>query len=326
MTELDVLVVGAGLSGLVAARVLQAGGLRVLVVDKGRSVGGRLATRRIGDARLDHGAQFFTVRGEEFAALVDEAKEAGVVYEWCDGFDQEPDGHARHAATGGMNALAKWLAVGVDVQIATELHEISSEGGTWVAGSRDGSTIETGALLLTAPVPQSMALLDAGGVTLDAEADAMLRAVRYFKTIGLLATLDRAPAVPEPGGVQLPQSEPFTFVADNQRKGISDAPAITLHANHQYSEQRYDDAQDEVLAELLDLAVPWIGAASVQEAQLKKWRYAGPISPVPDPTVVREVAGAPVAFAGDAFGGPKVEGAFNSGHAAGTALTEVIGQ
>jgi len=57
----QVLVVGAGLAGLTAGRVLAAAGIDTVIVDKGLSVGGRLATRRIGDATLDHGAQFFTV-------------------------------------------------------------------------------------------------------------------------------------------------------------------------------------------------------------------------------------------------------------------------
>ena len=64
---MNVVVIGAGLSGLIAAQSLQAHGHKLLVVDKGRSPGGRLATRRIGPATLDHGAQFFTVRSEEFA-------------------------------------------------------------------------------------------------------------------------------------------------------------------------------------------------------------------------------------------------------------------
>ena len=47
---MKITVVGAGLSGLIAARDLASRGHTVVVVDKGRGVGGRLATRRIGDA------------------------------------------------------------------------------------------------------------------------------------------------------------------------------------------------------------------------------------------------------------------------------------
>ena len=57
-----VTVIGAGLAGLIAAQQLHNNGHDVVVLDKGKSPGGRLATRRIGDATLDHGAQFFTVR------------------------------------------------------------------------------------------------------------------------------------------------------------------------------------------------------------------------------------------------------------------------
>ena len=59
-----VAIVGAGLAGLMAGRTLAEAGHEVVLLDKGRSPGGRLATRRIGEATLDHGAQFFTVRSE----------------------------------------------------------------------------------------------------------------------------------------------------------------------------------------------------------------------------------------------------------------------
>lgn len=51
-----VVVVGAGIAGLMCARELAATGVDVVVVDKGRGVGGRMATRRFGGAVFDHGA------------------------------------------------------------------------------------------------------------------------------------------------------------------------------------------------------------------------------------------------------------------------------
>ena len=76
-----VVVIGAGLAGLMAAQQLQNNGHEVVVLDKGKSPGGRLATRRIGDATLDHGAQFFTVREPEFEHEVQQWVQAGVVRE-----------------------------------------------------------------------------------------------------------------------------------------------------------------------------------------------------------------------------------------------------
>jgi len=96
-------VVGAGISGLLAAKALKEKGWTVTVLEKSRGVGGRMATRRVGRNKFDHGAQFFTVRGERFAGLVEDWLSAGVATQWTRGFaDQEgrpnEDGYP---ATGG---------------------------------------------------------------------------------------------------------------------------------------------------------------------------------------------------------------------------------
>ncbi len=319
----DVLIVGAGLSGLTAATIVTEAGLSVTVVDKGRSVGGRLATRRIEGARLDHGAQFFTVRGDEFAATVERAVAAGVVHEWCRGFDQPADGYPRYTGSLGMNGFAKWLAQGHDVVVGDRVEAIRIVDGRVQAESAGGLP-SAKACLITAPVPQSLEMLRSGGIELPQPLAATLAEVRYFFTQGLLTVVDGETAIGEPGGIQLPETEPFTFIGDNQRKGISDRTAVTFHANHDYSAARYEDDEAEVLAELLELAQPWLGSATVVEAQLKRWRYAGPIAPVPERVLSTEIDGAILAFAGDAFGGPKVEGAFNSGAAAGRLLVEAL--
>ncbi|MEO1065563.1 MAG: hypothetical protein AAFZ07_29455, partial [Actinomycetota bacterium] len=55
-----------------------------------------------------------------------------------------------------------------------------------------------------------------------------------------------------------------------------------------------------------------LGPAVVQSVQVKRWRYAGPVTPHPERSV--DVGrGTPIVLCGDAFGGPKVEGAFLSG-------------
>ena len=59
-----VAILGAGMAGAAAARRLAEAGLDVRVFDKGRGIGGRMATRRTeAGARFDHGAQFFRAKG-----------------------------------------------------------------------------------------------------------------------------------------------------------------------------------------------------------------------------------------------------------------------
>lgn len=68
----DVIVIGAGLSGLVAARRLQEAGKHVVVLEARDRVGGRLFTTEIGDHRFDVGGQFFGPSQTAVRALADE--------------------------------------------------------------------------------------------------------------------------------------------------------------------------------------------------------------------------------------------------------------
>ena len=313
------IILGAGLAGLSAARCLQAQGHEVHIIDKGRGAGGRLATRRLGGARLDHGAQFFTTRGELFTETVAQAVEAGAVSEWCRGF-AEHDGYPRYRGTDGMTSLAKWMATGLDMQLGVEVDRIETvEGQVQLLAANGDPIAHAEQAVVTAPIPQMLQLFDRGNVRPDAELDSALRGTSYFATLALLAVVDGTPNIDEPGGMQFDDG-PFTFIADNKRKGISDVRALTFHAEHDYSLRRFDDDPDQVHAELIDQAAPWIGDATIVESQLKKWRYAGPVTPLPKPTYLVEQDGTRIALAGDAFAGPKVEGAFRSGHAAASAL------
>ena len=317
---MKVVIVGAGLAGLVAAHELVAAGVDVSIVDKGRSVGGRLATRRIGDARLDHGAQFFTVRTPAFQRCVDDWLDRDIVHVWNHGFDSDAsDGHPRFVATNGMNSLAKDLAARLDAttcSIETSTMAFTIKAAEADAGWDvviDDATVRSGdAVILTSPLPQSLALLIDSGI----EMDSTLMRTEYDRTIGLLAVLDGPSAVPDPGGVH-DGDDVFSFIGDNRAKGISTLDAVTFHANPEWSEAHWDD--DDTLLELLTAeAQRWLGDAKIIDAQVKKWRLATPRSIWPDPCWVS--ADGRIVMAGDAFAGPKVEGAHNSGLAAAHAL------
>ncbi|MGA0877687.1 MAG: NAD(P)/FAD-dependent oxidoreductase [Ilumatobacteraceae bacterium] len=322
-----VVIVGAGLSGLCAATRLRDLGHQVTVLDKGRGVGGRLATRRMDTpdgavAIIDHGAQFFTVRSDEFRAAVQSWIDDGIVREWCRGFDRH-DGHPRYVVNGGMTMLAKHLAAGrapLDVRTSTLVFEIRP--GTscdWTVVIDDGSTIDCDAVITTCPLLQSYSIT----VTAGAELPGDLLRSDYDRTIGLLAVLDGPPNIPAPGGLQNPDAL-FSWIGDNQAKGVSPIPAVTFHAGPAWSAEHWDDDPAVGRAALIEAARPYLGTATIVVADYKKWRFATPRAPWPDPYLVSPVEPGTLVFAGDAFAGPKVEGAFLSGSAAAGHLASVL--
>ena len=160
-------VVGAGISGLLAADALQREGWDVTVLDKGRGVGGRMATRRVGGGTFDHGAQFFTVRGDRFSDLVDGWLDAGAAAEWARGFadaEGEPneDGHPRYRGAAGMTSIPKHVGRTLDVRTGERAVRVDARSDGWEVSCESGLRLEGSALVLAMPVPQALQLAASG--------------------------------------------------------------------------------------------------------------------------------------------------------------------
>ncbi|MEZ4667148.1 MAG: FAD-dependent oxidoreductase [Anaerolineae bacterium] len=311
-TTVDVLIVGAGICGLMAAQVLAKCGLSALILDKGRSVGGRLATRRIGEGLADHGAQFFTVRSPRLQEQVDRWLTNGVVYLWSNGFSdgnrsvEAFDGHPRYAVRGGMNALAKYAASELPktVTILTNIKvtRLNSTNDGWHAIDENATIYQGKALLLTPPVPQSLSLLGNLVEQMAVDEADLMRKIDYAPCLAGLFVVDGVVKLPEPGALQRPD-EAVSWVADNQRKGISPRETvITVHANGDLSKTLWDKSDSEGLGRLQKYVEPWLANdAHIREAQLKRWRYAQPTTLHPERFLI-STSNPLVAFAGDAFG------------------------
>ena len=78
----DLLIIGTGIAGLAAGRMAQQAGLKVMLIDKGQRVGGRVSTRRIDGFVFNHGAQFTTSRSADFGNILQAASTAGMATDW----------------------------------------------------------------------------------------------------------------------------------------------------------------------------------------------------------------------------------------------------
>jgi predicted NAD/FAD-dependent oxidoreductase len=297
---------GAGMAGLTAGAALQAVGWNVTILDKGRGVGGRMATRRIGDQRLDHGAQFFTVREKAFADAAASWRERGWVEPWF-----ESEGHVRYRAVGGMNQLAKHLARDLAVRTSEKIVRLQAADGKWGIETEAGLRLDADLLILTMPAPQTLDLLSL--VDVPDAATASLRSIDFDPCLALLITAEGESKVPFPGYAR-PAEGPVAWVADNRQKGLTESGvALTIHATASFSRE-YLERPAEAEAILRREASRWFDG-EIRDVQFHRWRYSQPNAPVASRRLVITHP-APLILAGDAFGGPRIEGAFLSGSAA----------
>ncbi|MDQ5829378.1 MAG: FAD-dependent oxidoreductase [Actinomycetota bacterium] len=216
-----------------------------------------------------------------------------------------------------MTSIPEYLAQGLDVHTCETVVEVNASDGVWEICTVSGHQ-ETGtALLLTAPVPQSVALAGSGDFELPVEARRRLDRISYDPCLALTILVNGPTGVPEPGGVQI-KGEPLDWIGDNGRKGISEAPAITVHAGPGWSREHFEADEAQITGSLLHFAGNLLGfdlLPRVAETYLTRWHYSWVSQSHPEPYLLASETPL-LLFAGDAFGGAKVEGAALSGLAA----------
>ena len=348
----EVIVIGAGIAGSVAAHALTAAGHRVVVVDKGFAVGGRMAARSVAGARFDVGAQFLTAKSATFKAMTARWAEEGVLRTWFHGSPdreapRDPDGHPRLRGTPTMRSIVEHLSWGLDVQLgqvvmaitpagrrvdvhlAARASDISPRRGGAPAASRPDplgprTTVQADAVLSTMPIPQTRAVLAAGGSTLSSAAQERLAAASYDPCLTVLAVPEGPTSLPARGAVRDPEGD-VTWITDHLVAGTSTRPALTIHAGAGYSRERFEADATVVREEVVELAAPLLGTTA-RAVHLHRWRYATPTAALGDAPLVDRIGDVPFAVAGDAFRGGRVEGAALSGLDTAEALIAALAQ
>ncbi|MBN2365895.1 MAG: FAD-dependent oxidoreductase [Calditrichaeota bacterium] len=307
----DCLIIGSGICGLMAAHRLTKQGMVVTILDKGRGAGGRIATRRLAtsggiEAVADYGAQFVTVSDRKLKPFMDEWRKSGILKLWY----QDEKKNDRYIGIHGLRDITRHLARNLTVHQQKKVIQISHEGN-WIVKNTDDSCFQADVLILTPPLPQSLELLRLGNIPLEKSLLSELQKIRYTKCIAIMGIPKKPGLIPSPGGLQLREG-PVQWIADNQKKGISPhCPSITIHAEHQFSEEYYEKPDEEIVSVLGNAVKDWI-SGEWETVKIHRWKYSRPVTFFPELSLLLRNPG-PLVLAGDAFSNARVESAALSG-------------
>lgn len=302
-----VAIIGAGMAGLACARRLSDAGVAAVVLDKGRGIGGRLATRRRDRMQFDHGAQYVTACDADFAAVMHDLQRAGAVDIWHDGAG------AQHiVGVPGMSALTRALAQELEVRQQAQVTALRPDMGRWAIQVGD-STETFDRIVITVPAPQVAGLLGQDHPLVVKLAD-----VRFAPCLTLMAATD----APPPFITRRDADDPLAWIAqDNSKPGRPRQGATTwvAQANPAFSAAHLEEDAAATAARMVPLLCDRLGIAPdrITHASAHRWRFARVTTALGQPFMCVDDT---LFVGGDWCLGPTVEDAWRSGDAMGRAV------
>jgi hypothetical protein len=294
----DVVIVGAGMTGLACALALQNAGYRVVVVEKSRGVGGRVATRHLPLSLVDHGAP--TVEralydespyGAYIAALV----EQGIVQPWSGNqiYDaylsqgrwslalMQSSGAAQYyAASEGITAIAKELAQSLPIELTQRVTGLHLDSNIWQITTED-KAFQAKAVVVAIPAPQALDLcipLVQDG--LSAAVISVLQNVQFDPCITAIAGY--APSVPWqnlPWAELRCHNDPIIarVICDRRKREMPTGPCFAIHSTPVFVMEHFEAADlsavgQQMLDHIAQVYAPWF--AQPELVQVHRWRYA----------------------------------------------------
>lgn len=272
-TAHPIVVIGAGLAGAISARILADHGFDVLVLDKGRRVGGRCSRRRIDDVTLTHGASQLDHWPSWMTSWADVELEHQRVAHANNG----------HRLLDGPETVGHWLE-GIDVMTSTTVSRIERDGDTWRIFSEDGHQWQASGIIATAPLPQLHRILP--------EAPDTWSSSTYEPTWTLVIA---HPKPPSANLLDRMASLGLKVEHPNHEQGM------VVHFPTEWSREHLELERVEVIQAFMgmlgkdDLDSSWVKAASIQA---QRWRYGRAVKPGKSANLPHFVE------AGDAWGEP----------------------
>ncbi len=312
----DVAVIGAGLAGLSIAQALQAHDRSVVLLDKSRGIGGRVATRRLHEVYLDHGLPHFQDQGPYTRNLIEQYPQTLQPWRGQPG---------SYASPMGNTAIAKVMAADLSIQrqyCVTEIH-LDAQAWTVQGAAMDNPPIQSRALVLAIPAPQAIALLDTLPPSPAQSAIIHRLAQVVFDpclTVMVGYPLSRQEKLPQRGIMEGEGENLQWVIEDSSKREQPHQLTLCLHSTPTFAQTHEDDwpaGVDLLLADWIAQAGP--AFSEPLWVQGHRWRYAFTKTPLGAEMALGTFS-LPLICCGDWCLGATAEAALASGQAAGNWL------
>lgn len=341
-SKFDIAVVGAGLAGLVCAQSLRQQGHRVVVIEKSRGLGGRLATRRLPQAFADHGVRCLEVQGNLSQQLIQTLCAQKVIQPWTKeigewshsgisaGLENQPGSENQHyASPNGITAAAKFLSAGLEIYRGQRVQSVAFDQ-TWDLTLESANVdpmpnVGAKALVVAIPAPQAVMLLKPLAELETDDFLTKLQSLTFDPCLTAIATYSATLALPSWKALKSPQDSEIAWVSlDSSKSPNSSYPVLVVQSNATFAEQHLetDDLQaigHHLLARITEL-IPELPTPDL--LQVHRWRYAFPCNHLAENYL--SAAPLPLICAGDWCGGKQIESALQSGLAAAGAIAHQL--
>jgi len=294
----ECVIIGAGISGLICAEGLQTMGFQVLVLDKSRGIGGRLATRRLHNTCVDHGLPYL-MKGKDgdqiLNIIIDNLCENQIIEPWkgeiyelkADNSLEISAAVKRYFAKEGITSVAKYFTknelIKENLPIKKEAKVIKISKDTddnWLLSLENSEEkIRAKYVVFAIPAPQILMLIEnSPDLNLSQELIDQLAAVTYHPRLVVMAGYSEEYELPKWQGIRLNNEDlRFILLDSSKRNNPQNESVFVFHSTPEFADNYLDSENlDFPAKKLLNIASnllnSWLEKPNWYSIQ--RWRYA----------------------------------------------------
>ena len=299
-------IAGSGLSAIFTALTIKSQlDTNIVIFDKARGLGGRLATRRAENGKFDHGAQYFDI-----STLLDVPEIQTLLDEKIISSNNNSD---KFFSPGGMTNIAKFLLKGFDVKKEHKLLSISEIGGEYSLNFENSQSIICDDIILSCPMPQTIEILRNSKIEYDDSEMDTLTKLEYDPCIVIMVKSKNKISEYNKELGNMFTDQDISWVGDNTLKKVSvEENFYTVQCSPEFSFKHFDLEYDKT-NDLLKKELTSIFGKGYEILSNHKWRYSIPKNYYSNSESLVIKNNNFIGLCGDIFTNGKFDGAVRSG-------------